>query len=128
MGRPKLYSVQEPCLLADVSDQWLSTLDQKWPFYWLMAKYWVGCLQEAFNEYNTFVIQKTTYIIYSVLEFYNMLKLSWLSTTKDFKTNSNSLANNKILVLMAFLHPQDLIFRLYWQVGAVKVSCQNYNS
>jgi hypothetical protein len=27
-------------------------------FDWLMTKYLVGCLQEAFDAYNTFVIQK----------------------------------------------------------------------
>ena len=32
-------------------------------FDWLMAKYWVGCLQEAFDVNNTFVIQKTTSVI-----------------------------------------------------------------
>ena len=32
-------------------------------FDWPMAKCWVGCLQEAFNAYNTFVIPKTLFSI-----------------------------------------------------------------
>ena len=32
-------------------------------FDWLTAKYWVGCLQEAFNVYNNFVIPKTPFVI-----------------------------------------------------------------
>ena len=64
------------------------------PFDWLMAKWWVGCLQEAFNVYNTFVIHKTSPLI-QFPEFYSILNLSWLPTTKDFKLIQILWQNNK---------------------------------
>ena len=58
-----------------------------------------------------------------------MLNLSWLSTTKDFKTYSISWQNDKNTGFDDFPLPTwSDILSVFNKIGAVKVSCQNYNS
>ena len=74
---PQLYK-NRFCGLVVIPEVINNIRSKRGTFDWLMAKYWVGCLQEAFNAYNTFIILKTLFC------YSGILKIIMVNKTKCF--------------------------------------------
>ena len=89
-------------------------------FDWLMAKYWVGCLQEAFNVYNTFLInsgvhdmdvyiyfwyQKTHSCVFNLLLWWNYDKSFWKLQADNYFRVKVWVKRNSVHFFVAITHP-----------------------